>query len=294
MTHRQATVALVTITVLWGVSIVAIKYLLSSISPLYAIGIRFGIAGLILSPTLRYLTRHELIAGIVIGISFALGVGFQNVGLDLTTPSRSAFIVAISALLTPAFGAGFLRHHVPRSLVVKVLVALLGVYLLTAPTGSLSDINRGDWFTLVSAVLYAVQIVAIGHYALGTSTARILAIQFLVASAVGFLGAATIETTRLELSPVVIGLIIFLICNSILTFWLQIRAQRVVMATEAALVFTFEPVAAGVMSYLVFGERLAAIQLLGGAIIMVAIGWPRRRTAGLGDTASVRLPDGAP
>ena len=180
------------------------------------------------------------------------------------------------------------------TLVVKILVAMVGVWFLTAPTGSLSDINRGDWFTLVSAVLFAVQIVAIGHFALGSSTVRILAIQFLATSIIGLAGTTTLETVRFQLTPLAIGLLIFLICNSILTFWLQIRAQRVVTATEAALVFTFEPVVAGAMSYLVFGERLVAIQLLGGAIIMVAVGWPRRRTAALGETLSGSLPDGSP
>ncbi len=294
MNHRQATTALVSITLLWGVSIVAIKVLFTDLSPLAAVGFRFGIAGLILSPTLRRLTRRELIAGLWMGVSFGLGVAFQNVGLEITTPSRSAFIVTISALLTPAFGAAVLRHRIPMTLVVKILVAMVGVYFLTAPTGSLSDINRGDWFTLVAAVLFAVQIVAIGHYALGSSTVRILAIQFLATSIIGLVGGATVETARFELTPLAIGLLIFLIGNSILTFSLQIRAQRVVSATEAALVFMFEPVIAAGMSYLVFGERLVAIQLLGGAIIMVAVGWPRRWTAGLGQTAAVGLPDGAP
>jgi drug/metabolite transporter (DMT)-like permease len=176
------------------------------------------------------------------------------------------------------------------TLVVKVLVAMVGVYFLTAPTGSLSDINRGDWFTLVSAVLFAVQIVAIGHFALGSSTVRILAIQFLATSIIGLAGAATLEPVRFQLTPLAIGLLLFLICNSILTFSLQIRAQRVVTATEAALVFMFEPVVAAAMSYLVFEERLVAVQLLGGAIIMVAVGWPRRRTAGLSATSALNVP----
>ena len=290
MTHRQATGALVTITVLWGVSIVAIKLLFSDLSPLAAVGFRFGIAGLILAPTLREVTRRELMAGLWMGVSFGLGVALQNVGLEITTPSRSAFIVTISALLTPALGAAVLRHRIPMTLVVKILVAMVGVYFLTAPTGSLSDINRGDWFTLVSAVLFAVQIVAIGHFALGSSTVRILAIQFLATSIIGLAGATTLETVRFQLTPLAMGLLIFLIGNSILTFWLQIRAQRVVTATEAALVFTFEPVVAGAMSYLVFGERLVAIQLLGGAIIMVAVGWPRRRTEGLPATSALDAP----
>ncbi|TFH67070.1 MAG: DMT family transporter [Gemmatimonadales bacterium] len=276
MTHRHATLALIFVTVLWGVSIVAIKYTFLDASPLLGVGIRFGIGGLILATQLKGLTRRELVAGLVIGVMFAGGVAFQNLGLTITTASRSAFIVALSALLTPALAAAVFRQRVPRVIVVRILVAMGGIFLLTAPGGPVSGLNRGDMLTLAAAILFAGQIVGVSHYAVGTSTARLLAIQFLVTSTVGFAGSAAIETPMLHLTPRLVLLFMVLISTGILTFTLQLRAQRVVNATEAALVFTFEPVAASIASYLVFAERLSAIQLLGGLIIMIAVGWKRK------------------
>ncbi|HEX9754109.1 MAG TPA: DMT family transporter [Gemmatimonadales bacterium] len=274
MTHRQATLALVLTTVLWGFTFPAIKAVFLDMSPLLSVTARFGIAGLLLASTLRGASRREIEAGLVIGALFAIGVAFQNVGLEITTPSRSAFIVALSAVLTPAVGAGILGHRVDAGVVARLLVALAGVYLLTAPGGGLSGINRGDWLTMVAAVVYAGHIVAVGHYTVGSSTARILSIQFLTTAALGVAGVLTVEPVRFQATPRLFALLACLVGSIILTFTLQLRSQRVVTASEAALIFTFEPVVAAGASYLVFGERLSAMQMLGGLVILVAVGWP--------------------
>ncbi len=276
MTHRQATASLIAITLIWGFAFTAIKALFRDMSPLLGVGVRFAIAALLLAPLLRGLTRREVVAGLIIGSLFAGGVAFQNVGLDITTPSRSAFIISLSALLTPAVGAALLRHPVPPAVLGRLLGAMAGVYLLTAPGGGLVGLNRGDWLTLVAAVIFAGHIVAVGHYASGGSAARILAVKFAVTSVVGFASALALEPSYLTVTPRMLWLVVFLTASSIVTFGLQLRAQRVVHANEAALIFTFEPVVAAAVSYLTFGERLTLVQMAGGLLIMAAVGWPRR------------------
>jgi drug/metabolite transporter (DMT)-like permease len=276
MTHRQATLALIGITVLWGVSITALKGLLGTASPMLAMGVRFGIAGLLLSPTLRGATRREVRGGAIIGLVFATGAVFQNFGLVTTTASRSAFIIALSAILTPALSALILRHQVPLDIVRRIGIALAGVYVLTAPADGLSGINPGDVLTLVSAAFYGGHIVAVGHYARGSSALPVLAIQFLVTATVGLALSPLLESPRIDFGPVFAGLVAYLVFSSMVTFGFQLRAQRVVSSSEAALVFTFEPVVTAATSYFAFGETLSALQFAGGALIMLAVGWPRR------------------
>lgn len=276
MTRGQARWALIVITLIWGVSIAAVKGLLAYAAPLTSVAVRFGLAGLVLVPALRGATRAELKGGLVIGLVFGLGVAFQNLGLAETTASRSAFIVALSALLTPALGAILLGHRPSGVVVLRLVVAMGGVYLLTAPSGSLADLNHGDLLTIVASVLYAGQIVAVGHYATGASTRRLLGIQLLMTSGMALLVGPLLETSRFDIVPMSLALLAFLSASSLTTFSLQIRAQRVVTASEAALVYTFEPVVTAATSYLAFGERLGPVQWVGGAIILVAVGWPER------------------
>jgi drug/metabolite transporter (DMT)-like permease len=276
VTRAQARSALIAITLIWGVSITAVKGLLAYATPLTSVAVRFGIAGLVLLPALRGLKRPELRGGLLIGLVFGLGVMFQNLGLAHTTASRSAFIVALSALLTPALGALILGHRPSGFVVARLLVAMSGVFLLTAPGGSLADLNRGDLLTIVAAVLYAGQIVAVGYYATGSDTRRLLGIQLLMTSAISLLLSPALESPRFHIVPMSAALVAFLSASSLTTFSLQIRAQRVVTASEAALVYTFEPAITAATSYLAFGETLGPVQWAGGLIILVAVGWPEK------------------
>ncbi len=277
VTHRRAILALILVTCVWGVSITAVKALLSHATPMLAVAVRFGLAGVLLIPLLRGTTPREARGGLVIGLLFAAGVVCQNLGLALIPASRNAFIVSLSAILTPAVGALALAHRVPLPLVLRILAALGGVYLLTAPAGSLAAIGRGDLLTLISAVLYAGQIVAVGHWTRGASAARLLCIQFLATGGAGVLLGPVLESPRMDLTPGVGLLVVGLVASSYLTFGLQFRAQRVVTASEAALIFTFEPVVTSLTSYLAFGERLSPQQWLGALVILAAVGWPERK-----------------
>ena len=279
MTHRRAIWLLVLTTIIWGVSIAAVKGLLQHVTPMLAVAVRFGLAGLLLVPLLGGITRRDVRGGLWIGLLFGAGVAFQNLGLAITTPSRNAFIVSLSALLTPAVAALALRHKVPLQLVVRILIAMGGVFILTTPGGSLSAINRGDWLTLVSAILYAGQIVAVGHFAREVSAPRLLCLQFLITSATGLLLAPVLEQPRIDPGLTTWLLVAGLAASSLLTFSFQLRSQRVVTASEAALIFTFEPVVTATTSYYAFGEVLSPVQWAGAAAIMLAVGWPSRRTA---------------
>ncbi|MBS1195899.1 MAG: EamA family transporter, partial [Actinobacteria bacterium] len=170
MNHRQALGALIAITVLWGISIPAVKGLYQYASPLMAVGVRFGLAALILAPMLRRVTREELRAGALIGTIFALGVVLQNKGLEITHASRQAFLLSMSALMTPLVAAVALRYRPRWDVVARLVVATLGVWLLTGgraagPAGGAASLNLGDLLTLAASVLYAGQIVAVGHFA---------------------------------------------------------------------------------------------------------------------------------
>ena len=277
MTRAQARTALIIVTLIWGVSIAAVKGLLGYATPLTSVAIRFGLAGLVLVPALRGLTRAEFRGGLIIGVVFGIGVAFQNLGLAQTTASRSAYIVALSTLLTPVLSALILGHKPSSRLVVRLLIAMGGVFLLTAPGGSLADLNRGDLLTLVASVFYAGQIVAVGYFATGASTRRLIGIQLLMTAGMSLLLSPALETPSFHFTPMAIALVAFLSASSLTTFSLQIRAQRVVTSSEAALVYTFEPVVTAATSYLAFGETLGPVQWLGGLVILVAVGWPDQR-----------------
>jgi drug/metabolite transporter (DMT)-like permease len=208
----------------------------------------------------------------VIGTIFALGVVLQNKGLEITHASRQAFLLSLSALMTPLVAAVALRYRTRWDVVARLVVATLGVWLLT---GGAASLNLGDLLTLAASVLYAGQIVAVGHFAGRVHAGRLLAIQFGMTSLLALLLGPIVETPQIDFTWPLFGLVAFLVFSSLTTFTLQIRAQRVVTSSEAALVYTFEPVVTAFVSWLTLGETLSAGQWLGGLVILLAVGWPR-------------------
>ena len=157
MNRRGADAALIFACFLWGISFVIVKRALDDATPLAFAALRFGIGAALLAPFAhlrRRFSARELSAGLLLAALLGFGFLFQTTGLVWTTPSRSAFIVAISSVLAPAMAAVALRERPGWPLVTAVLLAALGTYWLTAPDAG--GLNRGDVLTLATAVLFGV------------------------------------------------------------------------------------------------------------------------------------------
>ena len=87
MTRRQAVGWLILVCLIWGASFTVIKETLALISPLLLMGLKFGLAAMLVIGSFRGLSRYELLGGMMLGLFFWGGMAFQTFGLDGTTPS---------------------------------------------------------------------------------------------------------------------------------------------------------------------------------------------------------------
>jgi drug/metabolite transporter (DMT)-like permease len=272
MTRDRAVGWLVVVAVVWGASFTLIKQALASMSPLMFMGLRFAIATALIAGTLRHLRGPELRAGLALGALFSTGFAFQTAGLELTTPSRSAFITSLSSALTPA--VALVVHRVaPGKLTVWAIVfATAGMYLLTAPDGG--GMNAGDALTIGCAVIFAGHIVAVAHFARRFDPMRLLAVQLGLTALLSFAAAPLLETPRVDVNVPAIALVTVLALTGLWSFYMQLRAQREVSASDAALIFMLEPVFATAVSFAVLGERFTPLQWAGGTLILAALAIP--------------------
>ena len=273
MTRRQADLALLLATALWGTSFVAVKSALADATPFAFLTVRFGIAALALAPGTRFRPRpagRELSGGAVLGALVAVGFMAQTAGLVITTPSRSAFIVAVSSVLAPVIALALLGER-PRWLTAAALaLATLGIYLLTAPDAG--GLNRGDLLTLVCAVSFGGQIVAVAQLTRRYDPRRLVFFQIATTAVVAALATALVERPHIHWTPRFAGALLYTVLfASTICFLLQMRAQREMSTARAALIFCFEPLFAAVTSWLILGERLAWLQWSGGALILVGM-----------------------
>ena len=275
MTRRRADLLLITAAAVWGVSFVVVKEALASASPLLFLAARFTIATLVLAPLVNVrggFSRGELRAGLILTLLLASVFATQAYGLQYTTPARSAFIVAMSSVLAPFIAVILLRHRTGWMVVTALLLAGLGIYFLTAPGAGGGGLNKGDLWTLITAVVFGGHIVAVSEFSKQYDAQRLVWLQ-LPGTAVGSLIAALLlEHLRFDWSPSLVGALLFLsvMSTAVALVW-QFRAQREMSSARASLIFCFEPVFAALTSWLFWGERFSGSQAVGAVLILVGM-----------------------
>lgn len=273
LTARRADFVLVLATLLWGLSFIVVKGALESSTPLAFTAVRFALAAIVLTPFTNLrppYPRAELRAGGLLGALLAIGFATQTVGLVYTTPARSAFIVASSSVLAPVVAFIVVRER-PRLWVIAALgLAAAGMYLLTAPEAG--GLNRGDAWTLVTALSFGGQIVAVAHLSRRHDPLRLVWMEIVVTAAGAALAAAALEHVRMRWTPALAGALGYtaVLATAVALLW-QMRAQRYMSSARAALIFCVEPVFAALASWVWFGERLSALQWTGGGLILAGM-----------------------
>jgi drug/metabolite transporter (DMT)-like permease len=271
----RAEAALVVAALLYGVTFPLVKDALDDITPFaYLVG-RFSIATLLVAPSfVRALRppspptdrRFLLRVGAVTGVLLFGGYAAQTVGLQYTTASTSAFITGLYVLITPLIES-LTGRRLPRpSVIAGVVVATVGLYLLT---GASLELGRGELLTLLGAVLFAGHIVAVGTYARKVPPAAFTGLQLGVVAILCMPPTAVDGVGSITLLAVFAVVFTGVACSGI-ALPLQVWGQRRIPPTRAALILLAEPVFAGVASWLT-GESLTVTRLAGGAVILGGI-----------------------
>lgn len=270
MRLRRSDFLLVAAAAVWGVSFVIVKEALSSASPLLLLGIRFSIAALVLAPFINVrggFSPSELRAGLVLTLLLATGFATQAVGLQYTTPARSAFIVAMSSVLAPVIGVVLLKHRTGWLVLLALIIAGAGIYFLTAPDAG--GLNRGDMWTLITAVVFGGHIVAVTEFSRRFDARRLVWLQLPGTAAGTLIAALVLEQLRFSWSIGLVSAVLFLavMATAVALVW-QMRAQKEMTSARASLLFCLEPVFAALTSWQFWGESFTGSQAFGAVLIL--------------------------
>ncbi|WMY72917.1 DMT family transporter [Buttiauxella selenatireducens] len=265
---------LILITMFWGGTFLAVQYAMTMSGPFFFVGLRFATAALAVAllsfKTLRGLTWLEVKAGVFIGISIAIGYSLQTWGLQTIPSSKSAFITAMYVPLVPVLQWICLGKMPGIMSWIGVLLAFIGLIFLAGPDGTTLTLGAGEIITLISALAIAAEIILISAWAGKVDIKRVTIVQLATASIVAFATMIPAGERVPALTPglwgIALGLGIFSAIIQVTMNW----AQRSVSPTRATVIYTGEPVWAGIFGRLA-GERLPMLALLGGALIVLGV-----------------------
>ena len=264
----------------------------------------FLIFAIVLPQILRRARIAEWWAGIQIGVFFYIGLILQIIALATIPASRSGFLTSLVAVFTPVLTAILLRVRPRLPVIVGVVVALLGVAVLTGlVVGSESGFSLaadawqawtpGDTLTTLGAVFFAGQIMLVDYHGKRLDAAALTPGMF-VSTAVfalfTFLLANPFVTETspsgwlaLSIRPQFWLLILALsVLSSVVAFNLMNTYQHYVSASQAGIIYTLEPVFASMAAMILPGllstaigvdyanERLVMPMFIGGGLIILA------------------------
>jgi drug/metabolite transporter (DMT)-like permease len=277
----KADLALGACTLVWGATFVLVKGALRDASVFAFIATRFVIStalmALIFQRALKKTTRAEIRAGSLIGILMFSGYVFQTVGLLSTTPSKAAFITGSSVVMVPILHGIFWRSRIGMWVWAGVASALAGLYLLTVPKTGLTGLNHGDLLVGGCAVAFALHILFVGHFSPKYSVGALSFFQVAATAALSLVALPLVtvlrwEPFRFRLSPdLLLALVVTAAFATAFAFSVQVWAQKRTTPSHTAILFSLEPVFAGLTSFLFFGERLSTRALIGAALILLGI-----------------------
>jgi drug/metabolite transporter (DMT)-like permease len=193
-----------------------------------------------------------------------------------TTAAHAILLQYTAPLHVLVFGALLLGERLRPREVATILACMAGLSLLLldpAPEAALPDLALGNAFALVSGLCLGLYFVLLKHPKAQTPNAAatvvvgnlwvvVLTLPFVLAEPAPA-PTATDVAVILALGGLQIGL----------AYWLfALGMRRGVRSTEAALIGFVEPVLNPVWVYLVHGEAPSAMALLGGAVILGALG----------------------
>jgi drug/metabolite transporter (DMT)-like permease len=273
-----ATAELVLAGAFWGLGYVASKWALTSMGPFAIVFLRFAVAfGLgwaflkVLSPGSLSSLRADLVMSSRAGLALGVTLVFQTLGLQYTTVTRCGFLTGLYVVFVPILESLILRSAIRLELWIWIAVATIGTLLMCGMDAQ--GWNVGDTFSLCCAVTAAYQIVAVGkladkiHQPFSFNIAQnfwafIPALAFLIGGedlpALPWTGKAWV------------GMLILSVGCTLVGFWLQVRAQRVLIATVVSILFLLESPFAALFGFVFFDERLAWDQLIGAVLILLA------------------------
>ncbi|MGP1450420.1 MAG: DMT family transporter [Wolinella sp.] len=272
-----ADISLLLVAIIWGVTFLMVQDATKDIPVLAFLfwrfllaSVLFGALGVIFKPTFNW---ESICAGIGLGTILCISYALQTFGLQYSLSSVVGFITGLSVVFVPLLLWLIFRESQTPYTLAGAILATFGLWLISTIEGKFKIAN-GELLTLACAAGFALHIIYTGICSKRYELFSLVLAQFITATILCLIASLAIEpfTIPRTLSPSFIqAVIITAIFATVFAFLIQTYVQRFTTAAKTAVIFTFEPIAAGIFGYFYANEPLGFSQIIGGIVIITAM-----------------------
>jgi drug/metabolite transporter (DMT)-like permease len=257
-------------------------------------GVRFGLAamlyGVLTWPRQRKFGRDDVIGGTLVGTFFAAGMMFQVVGLRWVLPSVSGFFTALPVVFAPLAQALILKRAVGGKTWLAVVLAVVGIVLLSWPKPDAVAANTvairppvpylGELLTIAGAAVFTAEIICVHHFGQTADAVRLTFVMLVTTAVLSVILGAVMGPGLLRVSAwrgllsdreVAWTMATLVVVSSVMALHMMNIYQPRVSPAIASVVYCTEPLFSTLFSVLFATERLTMMTIAGGAVVIGSV-----------------------
>ena len=256
-------------------SLLLSKALLTTMSPLNILSVRFCLAFVILCAIffnrMKRMDLRTLLMGMAIGGAFSAMMAAELFALKHTLASTTSFLENTAIVIVPLMEALLHKRLLCKRALLCAGLTLIGVGALTLRSGRFS-FGLGEGLCILSAMLYALAIILTDRLSKKGDPMLIGIAQ------VGFIGLFTTVASFIFEAPKlpscasewlpILGLALVCSCFG---FTLQPVAQRRIPSERASQFCALNPLSTAAMSAVLLHEKMGVMGAVGAALILGSI-----------------------
>ena len=208
---------------------------------------------------------------LLIGFLLSMGNALQQFALLYTDVANTAVFTIFYVVLVPFVSYYFFSKFIHNSVWLAIIICLFGGILLTEFDNI--QVRIGDSIAVVNALFWAFHIVFISRFLkVFNFPITIACVQCLIASFFALLPALVFE--NVELSNMILDgkeMIYAGVLSSGVAFLLQIYGQQNLAPAPVAIIFSLEGVFASIFGWIILGQYLNEIKIVGIVLILFAV-----------------------
>lgn len=217
--------------------------------------------------------NNSYVIFLVSGIFFALDLICWHWSIKLTTVSKATFLSNLAPIVVIIFSLIFLKERFSKFFYLAALLSMVGMLMLLGESFKFNKSQFiGDLLGVLTAVWYGSYIVTISQLRKKYNSTSIMFLSGIVTAIILLFVSILFEQSLIPQSLFTITIIFLLgfICQfmgqSFITYSLAYLS-----ASLSSLCLLIQPIAATVLAYFFFQEKLTTIQFFGSALILIGI-----------------------
>ena len=224
--------------------------------------------------SLKNVTKKQFLLAFLGGMGLGGDVLFWNVGLMKTSMADCALMVNLTVFIVPPISFILFKEKIRKEFLIGALIAFVGVVMVifsSAKGGGQSSV-LGNFIAMLASVSYAGYVLFVYKVRDNLNNNAVVMISTLGAMVVLFMAMVPIEgiANKFDLRELVIVLM-YTICTQILGQALVSMCLGKLNATLVTVISLMGIGIASLYAYIIFGEKLVPIQILGMIITIVGV-----------------------